>query len=96
MEMITLKNKKPTFGQSVKMGIGVFLLIIGVLSMLSIVGFLPGIGFFLVGYLLMHFGRPKVAINCANCGGEIEARQGEKKAKCEHCETANPIKWTKA
>lgn len=95
MEMITLKTKKPTLAESLRMGSGVLLLVTGVLAMLSIVGFLPGIGLFLVGYLLMHFGRPKVEITCASCGGTTIARSGEKKAKCEHCETVQPIKWTK-
>ena len=63
MEMITLKTKKPTLAESLRMGSGVLLLVTGILAMLSIVGFLPGIGLFLVGYLLMHFGRPKVGNN---------------------------------
>lgn len=95
MEMIALKKPKATTGENVKMGVGLALAIMGVLMLLSIVLFLPGIGAFLVGFLLIRSGRPKEVITCAQCGGDVIAAFGEKQAKCEHCNTVHPIAWSK-
>ena len=95
MEMITVQNRKPTGGETVMLAIGALLFFAGILMMISLILFLPGIGAFLVGFLLMYFGRPKAIIECTNCGGDVIARLNDKQAKCEHCDTVHPITWKK-
>ena len=95
MEMITLKKQNPNAAEILRMGSGLVLLVAGLLSAVTIVGLLPGIGLVIVGFLLLYFGRPKTIIKCNNCGGDVPARLEDKQAKCEHCDTIHPIKWTK-
>ena len=95
MEMIALRKPKASIGQSLIIAIGLILAVAGLLMMLSIILFLPGVGAFLIGFLMIWFNRPKETITCRQCSGNVTARLGDKQAKCEHCNTVHPITWTK-
>lgn len=95
IEVRTLEKPKFKTGSMGKFVTGAFLLFFGVILMITIIGILPGIGLFIGGFMMMWFGLPTVDIECYACGSEVKARQDVKQAKCEHCNTINPVKWVK-
>lgn len=95
IEVTELVQPKLTAGKGTKASVGMMLFVLGILSMVSIIGFLPGIGLFYVGFLMMRSGLPTQEIACQSCELPVTARVGEKTAECAACGTKNPIVWVK-
>lgn len=99
IEVLTLEkprlNLRDAFS-SIGAFFGITLAILGVLMMITIILFIPGIGLFLAGTTLAYGSLPRKKSDCPVCSLELKAKLNAKNTKCQHCETIVPIKWIKA
>ena len=66
---------------------------IGVLFMISIIMFIPGIFAVLVGMVIAVLSAPKASVECPSCGTENKVTIRKKGFTCEGCSTVTPIEW---
>lgn len=88
---LTMKNA----GRSTGLLIGLILFGIGVLMMVSIVLFIPGIFGVLVGGVISVMSVPKTDIKCPACDYVNKAAPPTAGVECERCKTNLPVKWVK-
>jgi flagellar biosynthesis component FlhA len=83
MENLTLK--KPN---SFKLSLGVLLFIAGILLMISIIGFLPGIFILLVSVVFLM-----KTTECPKCKSKMGILTNSKNAKCKTCNSVFILAW---
>ena len=66
---------------------------IGVLFMISIIMFIPGIFAVLTGMAIAVLFTPKAHVECPNCGTDNKVAIRKKGMACEGCSTVTPIEW---
>lgn len=74
---------------------GLFALL-GVIFMITIILFIPGIFGVLIGFVVMVMSVPKVSTECRACGQPVSVKVNAKSGECPSCKTANPVVWEKA
>lgn len=95
IDVINLNTPKPSAKGYVFIIGGAAIMLVGLIMCLSIVLLLPGLGAFLIGFLLMYGGLPRTEVECRACGQAVGVRSGFKQAKCGGCNTVTPVKWNK-
>lgn len=96
--LLVEKPKNP-FGDSkmnvVGLVIGIGLTALGLLMMVTIILFIPGIFGVMIGLVMIVMNAPKTLVNCPSCGTENKAVLKSKQVKCEGCDTVTPLRWSK-
>src|SRR5690625_7182115 len=77
---------KKSLGQTLGVATGFTIAGIGVLMMISLVLFIPGIFGVLIGLVIAVASTPKTGIDCPLCGTETPVPLKSKKLKCERSE----------
>lgn len=70
-------------------------LLLGIVFMITIILFLPGIFGVLIGFLIMYASVPSVETECRACSQPVRVKLNVKSGVCPSCKTANPVVWAK-
>ena len=92
---VTIPPARENIGRMIGVICGLSLAGIGVIMMISIVLFIPGIFGVLIGLVTTVLSTPKTSAICPACSTENKVALKAKQLKCEGCETTTPLKWKK-
>lgn len=96
IEVKTLSLTKFPAKSIIGMLFGGLFALLGVIFMITIILFLPGIFGVLIGFLIMYASVPSVTTECRACSQPVRVKVNVKNAECPSCKTANPVVWAKA
>ncbi len=85
---------KENIGSYVGIVIGLSFAGIGVLMLLSLILFIPGIFAVLIGLVVAVLCSPKLSVKCPLCDTESKVALKSKQLKCEGCDNITPLKWS--
>lgn len=91
---VSVPPVKENIGRIIGIIIGLTFAGIGVLMMLSLILFIPGIFAVLIGLFVAVLCTPKLSVKCPLCDTESNVVLKSKQLKCEGCDNITPLRWS--